>query len=215
MIDYPMIAYKSFMSDNSEIVLCNAALKREPQQIIQMESWQFICFVNAALMRDLAQLHKLDSKILFIAKHTELEDYRLFMLKFNPWVRGDSSKDFGKVICLSTVKFKLPPVALYSLKRVELLLNTSDNKELLMQLMFQYESSLWTVPLSTLGEPRQILPTPGLVMQKNVGVRNKRMEDQIFYSAYAPETSTYSILRVSLDTLKPGEVIVTEAFKNE
>ena len=128
-------------------------------------------------MRDLAILHKLDSKILFIAKHTELEDYRLLMLKFNPWVKGDTSTDFGQLICLSTVRFKLPPEALYSLKKVELLLGTQDSKELLMSLVFQYESSLWTVPLSTLGEPKQLLPTADLTMQKNAGVRNKRMED--------------------------------------
>ena len=34
--DYPLIAYKSFMSDNSEIVIMNLALKKEPAHILNL-----------------------------------------------------------------------------------------------------------------------------------------------------------------------------------
>ena len=34
--DYPLVVYKSFMSDNSEIVIMNLALKKEPAQILNL-----------------------------------------------------------------------------------------------------------------------------------------------------------------------------------
>ena len=77
---YPIIAYKSFLSDNSEIVLCNTALKKEPQHIIKMRKWQFICFVNASMMQEITELDKMDSHILFLARHKELKEIRLFMI---------------------------------------------------------------------------------------------------------------------------------------
>ena len=34
--DYPLVVYKSFMSDNSEIVIMNLALKKEPAHILNL-----------------------------------------------------------------------------------------------------------------------------------------------------------------------------------
>ena len=39
IIDYPIIAYKSFMSDNSEIVITNLALKKNSQIVLRLRTW--------------------------------------------------------------------------------------------------------------------------------------------------------------------------------
>lgn len=39
VIEYPLIAYKSFMSDNSEVVVTNLALKTNQQFVYRMRTW--------------------------------------------------------------------------------------------------------------------------------------------------------------------------------
>ena len=69
MIDFPMIAYKSFMSDNSEIVLCNLAQHDYPSKILMIKGWRFICFVDHAMMSELDEVKKFDCNILYLAQH--------------------------------------------------------------------------------------------------------------------------------------------------
>ena len=38
VVEYPLIAYKSFMSDNSEIVVTNLAIKNQ-QFVMRMRTW--------------------------------------------------------------------------------------------------------------------------------------------------------------------------------
>ena len=70
--DFPMIAYKSYVSDNNEIVLANIAQKNELQHILKMENWQFICFVHHAMLKEFPEIKRFDSNILFLARHSEL-----------------------------------------------------------------------------------------------------------------------------------------------
>ena len=44
--DYPILAYNSFTSDNSEIVIANLGIKGDNQCIVNLGNWSFLSFVN-------------------------------------------------------------------------------------------------------------------------------------------------------------------------
>ena len=100
------------MSDDSEVILSNVALRDKPQHLIKFDNWQFICFVNASMMTEFDEIDKMDSHILFLAKHKELQEARLFIIKVNPWQSSDPQNRFGKVLCLQTSHFELPNVSI-------------------------------------------------------------------------------------------------------
>ena len=84
IIDYPIIAYKSFMSDNSEIVITNLALKKNSQIVLRLRTWQFVCFVGTVLPKEFTEIDKFSSKIFFVVKNKFNNRYRILMLKMNP-----------------------------------------------------------------------------------------------------------------------------------
>ena len=45
IIEYPLLAYKSFTPNNSELVVMHLAAEM-PQRFISLEEWQFVCFVK-------------------------------------------------------------------------------------------------------------------------------------------------------------------------
>ena len=49
-----------------------------------MENWRFVCFVGHAMMRELEDIDKHKSYILFVAQHTSLEKNRLFINTTSP-----------------------------------------------------------------------------------------------------------------------------------
>ena len=74
--------------------------------------------------------------------------YRILVLKVDPWEHAEKSDDFGKVDCLQTENFKLPPEPLNTLKKVELLVGKKDGGGEIFDLIFQFELSLWVVNVS-------------------------------------------------------------------
>ena len=80
MADYPLIAYNSYLSDNSQIHLANLAEKQGQKYIIELNEWKFICFVNSVYLHKLLlsqqseedgrnELNPLECHIFFLAQH--------------------------------------------------------------------------------------------------------------------------------------------------
>lgn len=134
--DFPMIAYKSFMSDNSEIVLSNTAQKGQPQHILKMTHWRFICFVDHAMMKEMIEVDRFDCNILYIAQHYIMHKFRLFAIRCNPWVKDAEQQGFGVVDCFPTVPFELPDLRVSMLKKVELITQHDENRMLQLALVF-------------------------------------------------------------------------------
>lgn len=81
-----MVAYKSFLPDNSEIVILNSAFKEKPPHVLNIgKNWQFLCFVNVPMMSGFSEINKFDSHLLFVANYKELNQIRLFMISIDPW----------------------------------------------------------------------------------------------------------------------------------
>lgn len=49
MVDYPLLAYKTYTPRNREIAIVHMALNM-PQRIIHLGEWEFVCFVNHTQM---------------------------------------------------------------------------------------------------------------------------------------------------------------------
>ena len=212
IVDYPLIAYKSFMSDNSEVVICNMALRKEPQHILHMRTWQFVCFVGTAMLREFSEhINKFHSKIFYVAKHNKLLKYRLLLLRFDPWKRGEKQEDYGKVDCVQTVDFKLPPEPLSLLKKVDLLVGSGDDGSELKFLVFQYETSLWSVSISAPAEPKRLLPAGELLMNKRLTIRNMAMDASLFCLAYKVDTEDNKVVKIAIAP-SSNEVTVTPVF---
>ena len=74
------------------------------------------------MMQEMTELSKMDSHILFLAKHKELKDIRLFMIQIYPWARCKTDEPLGRVLCFQTLQFSMPDLHLSRLKRAELLI---------------------------------------------------------------------------------------------
>ena len=46
-MDYPILAYKSLTPNDAQLIVVNLAVKM-PQIVIDLEGWEFVCFVNHA-----------------------------------------------------------------------------------------------------------------------------------------------------------------------
>ena len=195
--EFPMVAYKSFMSDNSEIVIYNTAQKNQSQRIVKLVDWRFICFVNHAMMKELPEVKKFDCNILYLAQHKKLHQVRLFTIKDDPWVKDP--EQFGVVECFPSAHFDLPSSNLSFLKKVDLLIQFNESKRLQMALVFQYTEDLWTVPLSVHGEATKLLPSDGFSMIQRHTIRNKTMESSLIYACINQETGENKLVKVSID----------------
>ena len=49
IIDYPLLAYKTFSPTNTEIAIVHMA-QNMPQRIINLDKWEFVCFVSHTQM---------------------------------------------------------------------------------------------------------------------------------------------------------------------
>ena len=45
VIEYPLLAYKSFTPNNQDIIVLHMAADM-PQRFIHLDGWEFVCFVN-------------------------------------------------------------------------------------------------------------------------------------------------------------------------
>lgn len=109
----------------------------------------------------------------------------------------------------------MPPARLSDLKKVDLIIKTSEDGSQTMALVYQYEDSLWSVSLSAPGDPKKLLPDGALQMTKRLMVRNKTMEDCLFCLAHDVEAQEHKILKVSIDNSdKKGECEINNVYTN-
>ena len=134
IVDYPLIAYNSFLPENSEIVLSNFAEKEKYSQYIHLGSqWSFISFVKTACLNEVISGTEPQScQILFLAKHKIFTKYRLILLEQNPWLTPNERKcpDIKVSIVYTSEILNLPPRPLEQLKSLHLLSNllTKESK---------------------------------------------------------------------------------------
>ena len=174
-----------------------------------MRTWQFVCFVGTANYKAFAEIDKFSSKIFFVAMNKQNRRYRILVIRLDPWSHGIKQDDFGKVDCLQTAEFKLPPEPLNELKKVELLVGSSEAGDELMYLIFQYETSLWSVCVSSENNPKRLLPGGEIEMNKRYVIRNKTMEDCLYCLAYKSDSEDNKVVKI---TIAGDEVIVTPEF---
>ena len=72
MIDYPLLAYKSFLPDNSEIHLANLAQEQKQRFLIKLGDLSLISFVSSVYLTKILTLESiiepLACQILFLAR---------------------------------------------------------------------------------------------------------------------------------------------------
>lgn len=135
--------------------------------------------------------------------------YRILVLKVDPWAHPEMSDDYGKVDCLQTENFKLPPEPLNTLKKVELLVAKEEGGGEIFDLVFQFELSLWAVTVSQQGEPRKILPGGGMDMAKRLMIRNKTMDGSLYLVAHKNDSDDTTIVKVEQEG---DEVVLNSVF---
>lgn len=86
--NYPLIAYKNYNSDNSELVIGNFARKEAQSLILNLVDWTFLCFVGFPSLKGIKSSrtqNPLDSHIYVLVKHRELDKVKVLMIEINPW----------------------------------------------------------------------------------------------------------------------------------
>ena len=86
MVDYPLLAYKTYTPRNREIAIVHMALNM-PQRIIHLGEWEFVCFVNHTQMVEQKLFKKskeTNCDIMFLARRGRKT--RLMSFKSNPWL---------------------------------------------------------------------------------------------------------------------------------
>ena len=71
IVDYPLVAYKYFSGDDSEIAIANFAQSADTQCIVHLGAWQFLAFVGAPKPMEVfgSDTDPLMSHIFLLARH--------------------------------------------------------------------------------------------------------------------------------------------------
>ena len=88
VVDYPLLAYKTFTPNNKEIAIIHLCLNM-PQRIVHLGEWEFVSFVNHTQMieqRCFYRWKETNCDILFLVRHTKTRKIRLMSYKSNPWL---------------------------------------------------------------------------------------------------------------------------------
>ena len=86
MVDYPLLAYKTFTPRNKEIAIVHMA-DVMTQRVIHLGEWEFVCFVNHTQMVEQKCFQKSKETNCDIMILVKLEDKcRLMSFKSNPWL---------------------------------------------------------------------------------------------------------------------------------
>ena len=103
MVDYPLLAYKTFTPMNREIAIMHLSLDM-PQRIIHLEQWEFVSFVNHTQMVEqkcFLRDKETNCDIMLLVRHALTKKTRLMSFKSNPWLQfheqpNDADKDIYK-----------------------------------------------------------------------------------------------------------------------
>ena len=86
IVDYPLLAYKTFTPKNKEIAIVHMA-QDMPQRIIHLGEWEFVCFVNHTQMVEQKCFEKKKETNCDIMILVRKDDkIRLMSFKSNPWL---------------------------------------------------------------------------------------------------------------------------------
>lgn len=86
IVDYPLLAYKTFTPRNKEIAIVHMAYNT-PQRVLHLGEWEFICFVNHTQMVEQKCFKKskeTNCDIMILVKRDD--KCRLMSFKTNPWL---------------------------------------------------------------------------------------------------------------------------------
>ena len=86
VVDYPLLAYKTFSPRNREICIVHLAMN-VPQRVVHLGEWEFLCFVGHTQMveQKLFQRSKeTNCDIMFLVRRGA--EVRLMSFKSNPWL---------------------------------------------------------------------------------------------------------------------------------
>ena len=87
-----MTVYKSFLSDDSEIVIANFARPRDVQSVVSLGSWAFLCFIGfPKLIHELTGMsdNPLLSHIFMLVRHINSGKVHILALELDPWIDID------------------------------------------------------------------------------------------------------------------------------
>ena len=76
IVDYPLLAYKTFTPKNKEIAILHMA-QDIPQRVIHLGDWEFVCFVNHTQMVEQKCFNKskeTNCDIMFLVKRPDLQE---------------------------------------------------------------------------------------------------------------------------------------------
>lgn len=103
IVDYPLLAYKTYTPMNREIAIMHLSLDM-PQRIIHLGMWEFVSFVNHTQMVEQKCFEKdkeTNCDIMLLVRHIKNGKTRLMSFKSNPWLQfyeqpNDADKDIYK-----------------------------------------------------------------------------------------------------------------------
>lgn len=129
--DYPLLAYKSFTSDNNEIIIANLACKDDIQSVVNLGNWRFLCFVGFPKVAVLRQMNgnPLLSHICMLVKHKTLNKLRILVIEMDPWLKNyDPDKTFQAFLFKKSISGQ-PNLTFEKFKKAEILVgNNSKDK---------------------------------------------------------------------------------------
>lgn len=105
-IDYPILAYKSFTSENNEIVLSSLGVRDDRLKVLNLDNWRFLCFVNfpkSEMIRGF-NASPLLSHICMLVKHRATRKIKIMIIEVDPWCSSEQKEQtfqaffFHKVI---------------------------------------------------------------------------------------------------------------------
>ena len=86
IVDYPLLAYKTFSPRNKEIAIMNMVHNMQ-QRVIHLGEWEFVCFVNHTQMveqRCFMKEKETNCNIMILVKRDNV--CRLMSYKSNAWI---------------------------------------------------------------------------------------------------------------------------------
>lgn len=89
IVDYPLLAYKTYNPKNNELAVIHMALNM-PQKVVNLGEWEFVCFVNHTQMIEQKLFEKskeTNCDIMFLVRRNK--KLRLMSFKSNPWLNRD------------------------------------------------------------------------------------------------------------------------------
>ena len=87
MVDYPLLAYKSFKPDNNQIMIGNFATEQNTQYVVNLGNWDFLCFIGfpnfSAFLRTIDEFL---GHFFLLVKNRISGQVKILMIELDPWI---------------------------------------------------------------------------------------------------------------------------------